>query len=282
MGNQLFQYACGRAFALASGGQLVLDVSQLHAINERVTRRDFELDVFGIKARLATAEEMSKTRYATRWGRVGAWMTGLEVRAEAPNLYPNVVHQVRRDTVLEGYWQSEACFAAYAKDIHADLIEQRELSEQSQRIAHIVASAPSVAIHVRRGDYVSLLSAARFHGALPLAYYQQAAQHIQSLDRNVLWVVFSDDIEWCRSALSFLGSTALFVDHNHGCDAWQDLHLMSLCQHHIIANSSFSWWGAWLSERRNRRNQFICAPAKWFVRRDPYADFRIPKRWTRL
>lgn len=282
LGNQLFQYACGRAFSLASGGQLVLDISRLHASNDRFTRREYELDVFDIKARFATWEEMSKSRYATHWGRVGAWMTGLEARIEAPRLYPNVLHQVVHDTVLEGYWQSEICFAAYAKEIHTDLITQRKLSAQSERIAHIVAAAPSVAIHVRRGDYVSLPSAAQFHGALPLAYYREAAQRIRALDRNVLWVVFSDDIEWCRGALSFLGSTPLFVDHNHGCDAWQDLQLMSLCQHHIIANSSFSWWGAWLSERRDRRDHFIYAPVKWFVRPDPYADFRIPTRWTRL
>jgi hypothetical protein len=282
LGNQLFQYACGRSISLASGVQLVLDASGLQSINHRVTRRDFELDVYGIKARTTTIEEGAKCRRAARWGKIGAWIAGLELVTEAPDVYPNLRHPIECDTVLEGFWQSENCFASHSEDIRADLTPQRELSEQSRRIAQFLEAAPSVAIHVRRGDYVSLQSAARFHGTLPLTYYMEAAQRIRAHDRDAHWVVFSDDIEWCRSTLSFLDAPPLFVDHNQDRDAWQDLHLMSLCRHHIIANSSFSWWGAWLSERHDRKDQMIYAPAKWFVESDPYEEFRIPKRWTRL
>lgn len=282
LGNQLFQYACGRAISLASGAHLVLDASGLQTTNHRVTRRDFELDVYDVRARTATPEEALKCRCATRWGKMGSWIAGVELLAETPHVYPTLMHPIKRDTILDGFWQSETCFALYAEDIRRDLTPRRELSEQSQRIACIIESAPSVAIHVRRGDYVSLPSAARFHGTLPLNYYQEAVRRIRACDRDAMWVVFSDDIEWCRGALTFLDGQSLFVDHNKGRDAWQDLHLMSLCQHHIIANSSFSWWGAWLSERHNREDQMIHAPAKWFVDRDPYAESRIPKRWVKL
>ncbi|VTU34027.1 Glycosyl transferase family 11 [Variovorax sp. SRS16] len=282
LGNQLFQYACGRAFSLASGAELVLDLSALESTSRRVTRRHYELSAYAIHARPATRAEALKCRRAMRWGRPGAWMTRLDVLTESPALYPNLLRETRGDTLLAGFWQSETCFARYATEISQDLVPLRALSSQSQKLSEAVASRPSAAIHVRRGDYVNLPSAARFHGTLPMAYYQEAARRIEDRHGQPLWVVFSDDIAWCRGALNFLHGEIVFVDHNQGLDAWQDLQLMSLCRHHIIANSSFSWWGAWLSERRGRAEQMICAPSAWFVHDDPYAQYRIPKRWTRV
>lgn len=260
----------------------MLDLSGLQAGNRKVTRRDYELDAYAIQARTATPGEAQKCRRAMRWSKLGARITGMDVLIESPRLYSNLLRELRSDTVLAGFWQSEICFASCATGIHEELVPRRELSKQNQELAQVIAAAPSVAVHVRRGDYVSLQSAAKFHGTLPMTYYQEAARRIQDRHDRPLWVVFSDDIEWCRGALSFLGSSAMFVGHNQGANAWQDLHLMSLCQHHIIANSSFSWWGAWLSERRGRAEQMIHAPARWFVKSDPYAEYRIPQRWARL
>jgi hypothetical protein len=283
LGNQLFQYACGRALSLASGVELVLDLSRLGGVDKRITRRDYELGIYALCARATTPIEALNCRRALRWGRLSAWMAGLDVWVEAPSLYLNLQREVRKDTLLAGFWQSELCFANYAAEIWQELMPVHgELSAQSTELVEPLTTGCSVAIHVRRGDYVSLRSAAQFHGTLPASYYQETMQRIKASYTQPLWVVFSDDIEWCRDALPFLGATVLFVDHNQGRDAWQDLYLMSLCKHHIIANSSFSWWGAWLSEQRGYIGQMIYAPRHWFKRADPYALFRVPERWKRI
>lgn len=282
LGNQLFQYACGRAFSLASGKELVLDLSGLRSVADNVTRREYELGAFDIQARVATPDEEKRCLQALRWRALSRPIAGLSVLKESPRLYPNVLRQSKGDVLLSGFWQSEKCFANSAAVICRDLTPCTSLSPESLAISQAIASDSSVAVHVRRGDYVTLPSAARFHGTLSMAYYQVAAQRIRERDGEPFWVVFSDDIEWCRGALGFLGGNSLFVGHNQGADSWQDLYLMSLCQHHIIANSSFSWWGAWLSEQRGAQQQMIHAPAKWFAKTDPFALYRIPNRWVRL
>jgi hypothetical protein len=278
LGNQLFQYAYGRAISLNSGADLALDRSLLEVADGTVTHRNYELDVYGIRARDATPNELRRSRRAMRW----PWLSDMKMRTDSPRLYSELLCKPQRDTLLVGFWQSEMCFVSYAAEIAEELTPRRALSAQSNDLAQIARASPSVAVHVRRGDYVSLQAAAKFHGTLPLSYYQRAARRIQDHEERPCWFVFSDDIEWCRDALLFLGESAIFVGHNQGRDAWQDLHLMSLCQHHIIANSSFSWWGAWLSERRGRVGQMIHAPARWFTKSDPFAEYRIPQRWTKL
>lgn len=281
LGNQMFQYAFGRALSLERRVELVLDASPLNTARRSVTPRNFALDPFAIQARTATERESLKCYRATRWPFYG-WAIGLTVLKETPASYPVSLPGSQNDMVLAGYWQSETCFDAYANRISEELKPNRDLSKRSEAAAREIADSSSVAIHVRRGDYVSLPAAARFHGTLPISYYEQAAQMIVDRLANPLWVVFSDDLEWCREALSFLNGDVRFIDHNQGPDSWQDLHLMSLCRHHIIANSSFSWWGAWLSEQRGHAGQMIHAPKHWFNGSDPYAQFRIPRRWTRI
>jgi len=131
-------------------------------------------------------------------------------------------------------------------------------------LAKQIDLSASVALHIRRGDYVSLVSAARFHGALPLSYYMAAVARVRECVVEPKFFVFSDDQEWCRDNLQ-LGDSATFVGHNTGSDSWQDLVLMGRCRHHVIANSSFSWWGAWLADQRwGVPQRLVIAPACWF------------------
>jgi hypothetical protein len=282
LGNQMFQYAFGRALSLKLGVELVLDTSLLDTVRRSVTPREFALDAFRIQARAATEAESRKCRRATWLGPLSRWSTGLTVLKESPASYPLSLRANQDNMVLAGYWQSETCFEVHSSRISEEFTPNRKLSKRSEAAAREIASNPSVAVHVRRGDYVSLPAAAQFHGTLPISYYEQAAQVIVGRLTHPLWVVFSDDVEWCRKALGFLEGHVKFIDHNQGADSWQDLQLMSLCQHHIIANSSFSWWGAWLSEQRGYAGQMIHAPKQWFNRNDAYAQFRIPRRWTRV
>src|SRR5690606_26072631 len=118
----------------------------------------------------------------------------------------------------------------------------------------------SVSLHVRRGDYVQLQSAHNFHGVLPLTYYKRAILLLkEKLERFTIFV-FSDDLDWVRSNLQ-AETPVVYVDYRSDDKTATDLALMSLCKHNIIANSSFSWWGAWLN--RNPGKQVI-APKPWF------------------
>jgi hypothetical protein len=136
---------------------------------------------------------------------------------------------------------------------------------------------------VRRGDYVSLPAAARLHGALPLEHYRVAIAAVNARVREARWFVFSDDIVWCRASLGLPPEMTHFVDHNQGADSWQDLLLMAQCRHHVLANSSFSWWGAWLADCRFGTDRVVIAPRQWFKGGlQPSLADRYPAHWSVL
>lgn len=135
----------------------------------------------------------------------------------------------------------------------------------------------SVSVHVRRGDYVTLASASAYHGLCTLDYYHRAIRHVAERVANPTLFVFSDDPEWTKANLHSPFPTH-YVDHNPAGKAFQDLRLMSLCRHHILANSSFSWWGAWLSRSNGG---LVIAPERWYAVNRPTPDL-IPARWIRM
>jgi hypothetical protein len=183
------------------------------------------------------------------------------------------------DTYLDGWWQDERYFL----EIRSILLDELELrSPVTGRDAGLlrrIRDGVSVSVHVRRGDYVSNPASRAFHGLLDVAYYEAALGRLAELSgTSGLGVfVFSDDIEWCRENLR-LGSAATFVDS--GNSGAEDMRLMKNCRHHVVANSSFSWWGAWLSDHPEK---IVVAPRKWFG--DAEADAQteiVPRSWLRL
>jgi hypothetical protein len=143
------------------------------------------------------------------------------------------------------------------------------------------AGAASVAVHVRRADYVSLPSAAAYHGALSTSYYLDSLRVVEENLKSPRYFVFSDDANWCRTNLPFDQTNTVFVSSNQGNNAWQDLILISLCRNCVIANSSFSWWGAWLGDQRwIEQRRLVIAPRRWFAgNKNDYTADRIPSYW---
>jgi hypothetical protein len=131
---------------------------------------------------------------------------------------------------------------------------------------------------VRRGDYVSLPSAAEYHALTGLPYYQQAVEILTTDNSTMNFFVFSDDPEWCRQNLNLPGTTTI-VDWNTGKASYEDLRLMSNCKHHIIANSSFSWWGAWLNPSTEKQ---VIAPQKWVNDSTQFNSDLLPVAWKKL
>jgi hypothetical protein len=283
LGNQLFQYAAGRALALQHATGLLLDTSTLQRRARSVTPRNLELQHFQHAGHLSTPSASSLLRWAHRAARVSHWVSPWRTFVEKGVGYQGGFSALPNQTYLVGYWQSFRYFSHVADQLIAELTPAGSLSDASSAIAHQIDSNLSVALHVRRGDYVSLVAAAELHGTLPLAYYVEAMARVSETVGRARYFVFSDDVEWCRANLR-LADDAVFVTHNTGTDAWQDLILMARCQHQIIANSSFSWWGAWLADqRRPAPDHLVVAPARWFAGQPGQGlSDRFPAHWVVL
>ena len=281
LGNQLFQYAAGRALALRLGTELLMDTSTLLCHSRNVTPRHFELSRFRIAGRLATQKEARLLPWMHRIAPVSHWVSQWHTYVEESESYsPQFLH-LPDNIFLVGYWQSYKYFESIEATLVNELTPSEPLSFESMAFLNQIESSSSVALHIRRGDYVSRAAAASHHGVLPLSYYQATIDRVEENVVSPLYFVFSDDPAWCRSALPLHNGNAVFVDHNAGPNAWQDLVLMSHCLHHVIANSSFSWWGAWLADQRWPFPQrLVVVPERWFGGKNSQSlTDRFPAHW---
>lgn len=175
---------------------------------------------------------------------------------------------------FEGYWQNESYFS----DIRELLLDKFSFTSIRQRNIDLLDSNNDkilISVHIRRGDY---LKAPLFKNICEIDYYQRAISFFEQKRTNLLFLVFSNDISWCKENLKSLdGTNSLFVDWNQGENSYQDMYLMSKCQHNIIANSSFSWWGAWLNQNPNK---IVISPNKWANL--PNSEQIIPNKWIKL
>jgi hypothetical protein len=274
LGNQMFQYAAGRRLAIKRGTELVLDLSYLAHQPRTDVPRHFELDCFHI-AGARTDEFGDVSRAQTLLRRLIRSKAPRQLKETRARFQPAVL-RAPDNTLLVGYWQSARYFEDEEAQIRSDFAFAAPLSAAKNALARTI-DENAVSVHVRRGDYVSHAAASKFHGLLPLEYYERAARVMtERLDRPHFFVI-SDDPAWCRSHLK-LPSPATFVGDVPG-PGHEDMQLMSLCRHHIIANSSFGWWGAWLS---GSVDKIVIAPRRWFTDAARDTSDLVPKSWIRL
>ena len=185
----------------------------------------------------------------------------------------------RGELYLDGYWQSEKYFKGAVEAIRRELIVQKELEGKNLEIAGMIKEvAQPVSIHIRRGDYVSDKKTNQVHGLCSLDYYESAINRLTETFSSPHFFVFSDDQNWVKENLK-LNLPATYVDHNDAATNFEDLRLMSLCKHNIIANSSFSWWGAWLNADSEK---VVIAPSKWFADNNMNSQDVCPEVWVRI
>jgi len=283
LGNQLFQYAAGRALAIRHQTGLLMDLSALTRNLSRVSVRSFELDRFSHAGQVMEPDAAKWLPWLRRMPALSTWVSPWRIAVERGTAWNSGFDRLPDQTYLAGYWQSYRYGVPINRILAQELEPVQSLSQASQTVADQITACASVAVHVRRGDYVSLASAASFHGALPLSYYQAALQRVCETVPGAQVFVFSDDPQWCRENLAWRGAVN-YVCHNTGADAWQDLVLMGRCRHHVIANSSFSWWGAWLADQRwGVDGRLVIAPKRWFagVEQQNLQD-RYPAHWEPL
>jgi hypothetical protein len=176
-----------------------------------------------------------------------------------------------------GYWQSEKYFSEFSQQIRRDFSFCKPLSSDNEEFANEINHINAVSLHVRRGDFVNNPTTLATHGLCSLDYYRAAVQYISYRVNQPHFFIFSDDIAWTKENLEIV-FPCHYVDHNQGAESHNDMRLMSLCQHHIIANSSFSWWGAWLNPSKEK---IVIAPKRWFAKQIDTRDL-LPPSWVVL
>lgn len=272
-GNQLFQYAAGRALADHLGCDLVLDSRYVAGSADRGDCfGHFENARFSRDTNLPPAKSDGALRYAfwRKFGRNPAF------HRERGLGFDPAFFDLPTRTYLHGYWQSQKYFAPIIDQVRRDLKFTTALNAANADMAAQIAAAPTpVALHVRRGDYVASGS----YAACSPAYYRAAADLLaEETGAPLTCFVISNDPGWARENLD-LGQETVFVDLNDEKTGHFDLHLMSLCAHNVIANSTFSWWGAWLNDNPGKR---VVAPKDWFAK-DALSNPDIcPEDWLRL
>lgn len=269
LGNQMFQYAFYLSIKKRAKGLWGYDVS-----GSRYHHNGFELDkIFGLCKPMWLHNRLLQCVH--RLGRIKVTITeqsGIYFKEVTP-----IVNSIGKYVEYKGFWQSEKYFLDVEEDVrkafHFDIYK---LSEASKLVLKKITkdSKNHVSIHVRRGDYMNDPE----RQVCSLDYYNRAIAYIKDHVSAPIFVIFSDDINWCKTQFGEAGDTLLYVDWNTSADSWQDMCLMSKCHHHIIANSSFSWWGAWLNDNKNK---IVICPKYWNVG-FPLDTDTIPMKWVRL
>lgn len=282
LGNQMFQYACGFSISISKGYKYGYFFENPIGV---YSKRKFELNIFHVKGKLLSSPEFTKAQFGDRGlikylkKMIKLPITQPYERVEEKGFpYNQIIPNIKDCSILSGYWQSEKYFQNNKKQIMNDFLFKYKITDDKNLyILKKIRENNAVSIHVRRGDYISDKNTNKFHGICSITYYQKAIQMIKRRVKNPLFIVFSDDPTWSRSNIK--DKNAEYVNWNAGDSSWIDMYLMSHCRHNIIANSSFSWWGAWLNKIKNK---VVIAPKQWF--QDKSIDTRdlVPKSWLKI
>lgn len=275
LGNQLFQYAMGRTLADQRGVDLVLDHRM---VVEKGFISGLAIELFNIRADYInddTASKYSKWKWKLSRGLRRRIRPLLGFYHETEFTYDNQVAEQKPTTVLSGFWQSYK-YIKVSQQLLSDLTLKSPYTEHQQTFVDQMASANSVAMHVRRGDYIRDPKTLAKHGVCSGDYYRQAVAEIERRVKNPVYFVFSDDPDWVRENVHL--ENVVFVS-DEGFDQEIDLTLISKCKHQIIANSSFSWWGAFLNSNPEK---VVVVPSPWFEL-DSLPDTNMsPENWIRV
>ena len=282
LGNQLFQYAMGRSVAGRHGTTLRLDIERL----KRSSLRSYSLHRFKIAAELATQHERTKVSGQGRgWRSVvrilqhrKPYFKRATVLEKQQFRYDPNLEELQHDVYLVGYWQNPRYFQGIRELLRDELRLKQPLRHPSIDLLEHIQSTRAISLHVRRGDYASDGHIRKIYGICSQAYYARAVAKISQLMPAPHFFVFSDDPDWVRQNL-VLDFPTTYVNHNAEGNEHEDFWLMSQCKHHIIANSTFSWWAAWLHDDGHK---VVIAPSRWLAVDTYDTGDLIPAHWRQL
>lgn len=269
LGNQLFQYALGRHLSIINNTGLTLDISNLLAD----PMRNYRLDAFNLPNNIFIKKNGFLNKFISE--RI---LGRKKIISENGFDFNARILDCRDQTKLDGYWQTENYFKGIESVIRSDLTLKEALPSNLLALKEQIESSNSVSLHVRRGDYASNPATNAYHGLCPIEWYENSAMVMGEMVGKAHFYIFSDDELWAKANIKFNAPITYIPKGRDGEEAF-DLTLMSYCKNNIIANSSFSWWGAWLNKNQSKK---VIAPKKWFLGASHETKDLIPKGWIRL
>lgn len=298
LGNQMFQYAMASSVARRAGEILKLDLSWIRQMEKKLSADDiYGLGIFSFDEKFSTLNEVQKFlpsgKFSAKIYRAVnrrmpfSWRRVLE--EGGMGWHPQIMEIRRSVYFYMGYWQSEKYFSDFIQEIRKDFTfreEVRQSIEERRPIVEKIRKSDAVSLHIRRGDYAQNPALGEIFLSFTMQYYLDAARYISERVKTPVFFIFSDDIPWAKENLQ-LPYEVCYIDDNiqtnereigHKSKGYEDMYLMTQCQHNIIANSSFSWWGAWLNHNPNK---IVVAPKKWCNGSFNYADI-VPEQWVKL
>lgn len=291
LGNQMFQYAAGLNLARKNNVKLALDLVHVRDRFPRphFTYRTFDLtDVFFIEPRITFL-----SRVANAAPIPGVWlgldllvMNAAEIFRRARVIYEDetkpfdpAILDAAGNSILYGRWENERYFIESEKEVREAFRFRQPLAGEALALAERIQKGNSISLHVRRGDYAKVKAVSELMGGTDMSYYESAVAYMVTQVRNPEFFVFSDDVEWCKENIK-TGLPTVYVPASvAGPKGAFHLQLMSICRHNIIANSTFSWWGAWLN--RNPK-KIVVAPKRWSSAATAIGREVAPASWKML
>lgn len=278
LGNQMFQYAIAKSMAKNSNDIFKLDIS----FYPKQTLRKYELNLFNIDENIADTDECIALR--GKEGFIYRVKNRLDLSIQRPSsytpenditLFDTEVYNKNGNIYLDGFWQNENYFKGIREEIIKDFSVKNDISQEASKYLKNIINSESVSIHIRRGDYIENIHTNSVHGSCDVDYYKKAIKYINKNVSNPVFYIFSDDIPWCKENFNFLENKVLVDDTKSAID---DLELMKNCKHNIIANSTFSWWGAWLNENEKK---IVISPLNW-IKENPKNLTWVPENWMQI
>lgn len=266
----MFQYAIARHLSIKNKTKLYMDISYYN--NCKI--RNYELSKYNINC--SCLLNLFHINISIYFWKILSIITLNKIKLIRQNGRKYNSHLLKRNesVVLNGFWQCEKYFKEIRGVILSDFKLKKPLGKKNIDFLEKIQNSNSVCLHIRRGDYISNKSVSKTHGPCSLNYYYNSVKYLKKKDSKMTFFVFSDDISWVRENLK-LNENTIFVDIND--NPYYDLELMRNCKHFITANSTFSWWAAWLSKNTDK---IVIAPKKWFVNGNE-GDI-VPENWVRM
>lgn len=278
LGNQLFQYAAGKSLALKLGYTLELDLSWFSGRKDRT----YALSPFNINEKKRVNLPLFPKRIQYLASKLSRKLLnkrmGVSVFREEHFHVSKKFFNIEEPVFLEGYWQSEKYFIDYSEDILNNFSFKKRIPKKCEQSLTKIKSTNSICIHIRRGDYISDPKSSNAYHSCSNDYYEKGVKKLTEDHKYFHCYVFSDDCEWAENNFS-LSIPFTIVNINSSEEAHWDLLLMSSCQHFIIANSSLSWWAAWLGRHHKKK---VIAPKDWFTDSNKITKDLIPEKWELL
>ena len=287
LGNQMFQYAFARSFALQHNTEFRLNLKWFYkAWRDKALRRKtdsaqfshagYQLNVFNIAYKHSIVRDLLSKKK-----RKGLTKITEDAIAQGGQYNPKFMEYGDANIQFSGYFCSEKYFQNCADIIRSDFTPKVKLSENYYKyLDKIKSTETSVSLHIRRGDYVTHAACKQIYYSCDVTYYESALNYIKERNPNVELFVFSNDIPWVKEHIK-LDAKMTYIDYTTEKNAYEDMLLMSNCQHNIIANSTFSWWGGWLNANPKK---IVISPKIWFKKPEMQVlhNDLLPESWIAM